>query len=117
MEFLPKLSQSKQFLTLIVRTLFWKSMRFCPREHNIRLGELQGSLSLVWGSLSLVWGSLSLVWVDIFLTFFSLSKNSSKTHFCPEIKETQFCPQFASSFLIGTHFTDNSNENDTFQRE
>ena len=65
------------------------------------LGELHGSLSLVWGSASLVWA-------DIFLTCFSLSENSSKTHFCPKINETQFCCEFVLSFLFEIDFTDNS---------
>ena len=71
-------------------------------EHKTGLGELHGSLSLVWGSLNLVW-------VDIFLICFSLSENSSKTHFCPKINETQFCHEFVLSFLLWTDFTDNSN--------
>ena len=29
-----------------------------------------------------------MVWADIFLTCFSLSENSSKTHFCPKTNET-----------------------------
>ena len=70
-------------------------------EHKTRLGELHGSLSLVWGSASLVWA-------DIFLTWFSLSENSRKTHFCPKINETQFCREFVKSFLFGTNFMDNS---------
>ena len=49
------------------------------KEHKIGLGELHESLSLIWGSLSLVWA-------DIFLTCFSLSKNSSKTLFFPKIE-------------------------------
>ena len=70
-------------------------------EHKTGLGELHGSLSLVWGSLSLVWA-------NTFLTCFSLSENSSKTHFCPKINETQFCREFVLSFLFWTDFTDNS---------
>ena len=77
-------------------------------EHKTGLGELHGSLSSVWGSLSSVWGSLSLVWTDIFLTCFSLSENSNKTHFCPKINETQFCHEFVLSFLLWIDFTDNS---------
>ena len=71
-------------------------------EHKTGLGELHGSLSLVWRSLSLVWA-------DTFLTCFSLSENSSKTHFCPKMNETQFCHEFVLSFLFWTNFTDNSN--------
>ena len=77
-------------------------------EHKTGLRELHESLSLVWRSLSLVWGSLSLVWADIIFTCFSLSENSSKTHFCPKINETQFCREFVLSFLFWTDFTDNS---------
>ena len=69
-------------------------------EHKTGLGELHGSLSLVWGSVGLVWA-------DNFLTCFSLSENSSKTHFCPKINETQFCREFVLSFLFRTDFTDN----------
>ena len=72
-------------------------------EHKTGLGELHGSFSLVWGSLSLVWA-------DSFLTCFSLSENSSKTHFCPKINESKFCCEFVLSFLFWTDFTDNSNK-------
>ena len=75
---------------------------FASGQHKIGLKELHGSLSLVWRSLSLVW-------VDIFLTCFSMSENSRKTHFCPKMKETQFCLEFVLSFLLWTDFTDNSN--------
>ena len=64
------------------------------KEHKTWLEELHGSLSLVW--------------VDIFLTFFSLLENSNKTHFCPKIKDNHFCPQFAFSSFLWTHFMDNS---------
>ena len=77
-------------------------------EHDLALGEHKIGLGELHRSLSLVWGSLSLVWPDIFLTCFSLSENSSKTHFCPKINETQFCCEFVLSFLFWTDFTDNS---------
>ena len=80
-----------------------ESRDFASGEHKIGLEELHGSLTLVWKSLSLVWA-------DIFLICFSVFKNSSKTHFCPKIKETQFSPQFVLGFLLWTHFIDNSIE-------
>ena len=72
------------------------------------MGEHKTGLRELHGSLTLVWGSLSLVWTDIFLTCFSMSKNSSNTQFCPKIKKTQFCLQFVLSFLLWSDFTDNS---------
>ena len=64
--------------------------------------------------LSSVWGSLTLVWADIFLTCFSLSENSRKTYFFPEMDETQFRHKFVLSFLFATHFTDKSTMQKSF---
>ena len=55
-------------------------------EHKTGLGELHVNLNLVCA--------------DIFLTCFNLSKNSSKTHFCPKINEIQFCCDKPQSKLI-----------------
>ena len=97
------------------RVSLWGSTRLgLGGAQDLALGEHKIGFEELHGSLSLVWGSLSLVWADIFLTCFSLLENSSKTHFCPKINETQFCRQFILSFLFGTDFTDNSNMSKSF---
>ena len=104
-----------KLLTLTVRTYLWGSTRLgLGGAQDLALGDHKTGFEEPKECLSSVWGSLTLVWANIFLTCFSLSENSRKTHFCPKMDETQFCHKFVLSFLFATHFTDKSNMQKSF---
>ena len=75
-------------------TLLCKSTRLCLRGAQDRVGGTSWELDFGLGELEFCLD-------NVFLTCFNLLENSSKTHFHPKIKETQFCLSLSSVSSYG----------------